>query len=193
MSSVSSAAVATLRALARPARLDLLDGLRVHEKLTAGRVRPAAREFQQVVLVSPGPSSRPGPRGPGRRAHTARGERPWRRVADEIETGIAETGAEPRARAEAARVIAQRELDLLTVFLGQEPGEPAKWRAAFTLHTRAAVMSAGQLRERGLAVEALITEHGRRARQSPATVARPVRLTAQGFPQVIPCRTAGRG
>ena len=186
MSSVSLPGVAALRALAHPARLDLLDLLRVHEKLTAAEcarllgTSTKSCSYHLSILAGQGLVARAGePSADGR-------ERPWRRVADEIDTAAAGTSADLQARAAATRVIAQRELDLFTAFLGQEPDEPAEWQAAFTLHTRAAVMSAGQLREWGLAVEALTREHVQRARQARAAEARPVRLTIRGFPQELP-------
>jgi hypothetical protein len=48
-------------------------------------------------------------------------------------------------------------------------------------------MSADQLREWGLAVEAVTREHVRRP---PAEGARPVRLTIRGFPQQLPATGA---
>ena len=46
-------------------------------------------------------------------------------------------------------------------------------------------MSAAQLRDWGLAVEAVAREHAGRARADLAAGARPVRLTIRGFPQRI--------
>jgi len=186
MSSVSLPGVAALRALAHPARLDLLDLLRVHEKLTAAEcarllgTSTKSCSYHLGVLASQGLVARTGePSADGR-------ERPWRRVADEIDTTIPETSADQQARTAAIEVTAQRELELFTTFLGQEPDEPAHWQAAMTWHTRAAVMSASQLQEWGLAVEALTREHVQRARQARAAEARPVRLTIRGFPQELP-------
>lgn len=192
MSSVSLPGVAALRALAHPARLDLLDLLRVHEKLTAAEcarllgTSTKSCSYHLGVLASQGLVARTGePSADGR-------ERPWRRVADEIDTAIAETSADRHGRTAAIQVTTQRELDLFTAFLGREPDEPTEWRAAVTLHTRAAVMSAGQLREWGLAVEALTREHVQHARQAAAAGARPVRLTVRGFPQELPARDPRR-
>ena len=193
MSSVSLRGVAALRALAHPARLDLLDLLRVHEKLTAAEcarllgTSTKSCSYHLSVLAGQGLVARAAEPGADGR------ERPWRRVVDEIDTAVAETSADQQASTAATQVIAQRELDLFTVFLGQEPDEPPEWQAAFTVHTRAAAMSAGQLREWGLAVETLTREHVQRARQAPAAGARPVRLTIRGFPQQLPARAAGHG
>ena len=114
-------------------------------------------------------------------------ERPWRRVADEIDTATPETSADRQARAAVVLAIAQRELELFSDFLGREPGEPADWRDAITVHTRAAVMSADQLREWGLAVEAVTRDHcGPWSAAAPAAGARLVRLAVRGFPQELP-------
>jgi predicted transcriptional regulator len=186
MSSVSLPGVAALRALAHPARLDLLDLLRVHEKLTAAEcarllgTSTKSCSYHLGVLASQGLVARTGePSADGR-------ERPWRRVADEIDTAIAETSADQHARTAVIQVTAQRELELFTAFLGQEPDEPADWQAAITWHTRTAVMSASELREWGLAVEAITREHVQRARRAAEAGARPVRLTIRGFPQELP-------
>jgi hypothetical protein len=121
-------------------------------------------------------------------------ERPWRRVADEISTPPGPgTGADQQARADAMQVTAHRDFRLFTAFLEREPDEPAQWRAAITVHTRAAVMSADQLTEWGLAVEAVSREHVQRARQAPKAGARPVRLTIRGFPQQLPASAPGPG
>jgi DNA-binding transcriptional ArsR family regulator len=193
MSSVSLPGVAALRALAHPARLDLLDLLRVHEKLTAAEcarllgTSTKSCSYHLRVLAGQGLVTRADePSADGR-------ERPWCRVADEIDTLTPQTSADRQARAIAMQVTAQRELELLTDFLSREPGEPADWRDAITQHTRAAVMSAGQLREWGLAMEALTREHVRRSQEAPAAGARPVRLTVRGFPQQIPSAVRGSG
>jgi hypothetical protein len=192
MSSVSLPGVAALRALAHPARLDLLDLLRVHETLTAAEcarllaTSTKSCSYHLGVLAAQGLVARAGEPGADGR------ERPWRRVADEAGTPPGpESGADQRARTAAMQVTAQRDLELFTVFLEREAGEPAQWRAAVTVHTRAAVMSAGQLRGWGLAVEALTREHVARARQAPGAGARPVRLAIRGFPQEIPARARG--
>ena len=81
----------------------------------------------------------------------------------------------------------------LTAFLEREPDQPAGWRQAVTVHTRTAVMSPGQLREWGLAVEAVTREHVQRARQELPADAGPVRLAIRGFPQEFPARAPGDG
>jgi len=192
MSSASLRGVAPLRALAHPARLDLLDLLRVHEKLTAAEcaqllgTSTKSCSYHLDVLARQGLVARAEePSADGR-------ERPWRRAADEIITPPGqETGADRQARTASMRLTARRDLELFTVFTEREPDEPAQWREAITVHTRTAVMSAAQLRDWGLAVEAVTREHVARARQAPAAGARPVRLTIRGFPQEIPARAPG--
>lgn len=193
MSSVSLSGVAALRALAHPARLDLLDLLRVHEELTAAEcarllgTSTKSCSYHLGILAGQGLVVRSSePSADGR-------ERPWRRVADEIEAAAADTAGGQQARSAAAQAIARRDLDLFTAFVGQEPDESAEWRAAVTVHTRTALMSAGQLRDWGLAIEALTRKHVQRALQAPAAGARPVRLSVRGFPQQLPDRKAGHG
>ena len=193
MSSVSLPGVAALRALAHPARLDLLDLLRVHEQLTAAEcarllgTSTKSCSYHLGVLAGQGLVARAGePSADGR-------ERPWRRAADEIDTVTPETSADRQARAAVTLAIAQRELELFSDFLRREPGEAADWRDAITVHTRAAVMSAEQLREWGLAVEAVTREHVGRSAAAPAAGARPVRLTIRGFPQDLPARARDGG
>jgi hypothetical protein len=114
-------------------------------------------------------------------------------VADEINTATPRTRADREARAALLLATAQRELELFTDFLDREPGEPADWREAITVHTRAAVMSADQLRAWGLAVEALTREHVGRSGAALTAGARPVRLTIRGFPQELPSRARDGG
>lgn len=191
MSSASLGGLGALRAVAHPARLDLLDLLRVHETLTAAEcarllgTSTKSCSYHLGVLARQGLVVRVGePSADGR-------ERPWRRVADEISSPPG-TGADQRARTAAMEVTARRDADLFTAFLEREPDEPAQWRAAVTVHTRAAVMSADQLRDWGLAVEAVTREHVQRARQAPGPGARPVRLSIRGFPQQLPASRAQR-
>jgi predicted transcriptional regulator len=189
MSSASLSGMAALRALAHPARLDLLDLLRVHEKLTAAEcarllgTSTKSCSYHLGVLASQGLVARTAePSADGR-------ERPWRRVVDEIDTPPSpESDADRQARAAAMQVTARRDLKLFTVFLDGEANEPAQWREAITVHTRTAVMSADQLRAWGIAVETVTREHVERARQAPAAGARPVRLAVRGFPQELPAR-----
>lgn len=182
MSSASLDSLAALRAVAHPARLDLLDLLRVHEKLTAAEcarllgTSTKSCSYHLSVLARQGLVARTGEASADGR------ERPWRRLADEFSTPPG-GGADQQARTAAMQVTARRDLDLFTAFLEREPDEPEQWRAAITVHTRTAVMSADQLREWGLAVEAVTREHVQRA---PAAGARPVRLTIRGFPQQLP-------
>jgi DNA-binding transcriptional ArsR family regulator len=194
MSSASLSGVAALRALAHPARLDLLDLLRVHEKLTAaecGRLLGTSTKscsYHLAVLAGQGLVAR------AAEASADGRERPWRRVADEIDTPPnPDNDADRQARTAAMHVTAQRDLELFTAFLERELDDPPEWRAAITVHTRAAVMSAEQLTEWGLAVEAVTREHVARARHSPPAGARPVRLSIRGFPQEIPARAPGGG
>jgi DNA-binding transcriptional ArsR family regulator len=194
MSSVSLSGVAALRALAHPARLDLLDLLRVHEKLTAAecarllRTSTKSCSYHLGILAGQGLVARAAePSTDGR-------ERPWRRVVDEIDTPPSpQSDADRQARTAAMRVTARRDLKLFTVFLDGEADEPAQWRKAITVHTRTAVMSADQLRAWGIAVETVTREHVERARQAPAAGARPVRLTIRGFPQELPARALDGG
>ncbi len=166
----------------------------MHEKLTAaecGRLLGTSTKscsYHLAVLARQGLVARTAePSADGR-------ERPWRRLVDEIDTPPGqENDADRQARTAAMHVTAQRDFGLFTVFLDREPDEPPEWRAAITVHTRAAVMSAGQLGEWGLAVEAVTREHVARARRAPAAGARPVRLTIRGFPQELPARAPSGG
>jgi predicted transcriptional regulator len=128
MSSASLPATAALRALAHPLRLDLLDLLRVHETLTAAECARLLETATKVcsyhlgVLAGQGLVVRADePSADGR-------ERPWRRAADEFDT-TASPGSDQdqQARTAVRQVTAQRDLDLFTVFLEREPGEPAAW------------------------------------------------------------------
>ncbi len=192
MSSASLVGVAALRALAHPARLDLLDLLRVHERLTAAEcarmlgTSTKSCSYHLGVLAGQGLVVRVEGSGDGR-------ERPWQRAVDELVlppgAGMA---ADAEARTEALRVGARRDLVLFNALLDREEGLPAGWRQAVTVHTRTAVMSARQLREWGLAVEALTREHLQRT-QPDSDEARPVRLSVRGFPQEFLAETPGDG
>jgi DNA-binding transcriptional ArsR family regulator len=189
MSSVSLPGVAALRALAHPVRLDLLDLLRVHGRLTAAECARLLGSSTKSCSYHLGVLARQGlvaeaaePGGDGR-------ERPWRRVADEIYFPPGpHDGADQQARVAAMRVTAQRDLQLFSRFLGRDRDEPEEWRAAVTVYTRTAVMGADELREWGEAVEAVTREHAEQARLRQPAGRRPVRLTIRGFPQDL---TAG--
>jgi predicted ArsR family transcriptional regulator len=186
--------VAALRAQAHPVRLDLLDLLRVHETLTAAEcarllgTSTKSCSYHLGILARAGLVARVAePSADGR-------ERPWRRVADDLDfPPDLESDIGQQARTAAMRLTAQRDLELFDVFLKQEGDEAAPWREAVTVHTRAAVMSAGQLREWGMAVEAVTRELVGLAQQERSPDARPVRLTIRGFPQELPARTRSDG
>jgi predicted transcriptional regulator len=187
MSSASLPDVAALRALAHPARLDLLDLLRVHDTLTAAEcarllgTSTKSCSYHLGILARQGFVVRAGePSEDGR-------ERPWRRAADEFLSPprLPGTGAGQLARTAAMRVVAERDQELFAAYLDREPDDAADWREAVTVHTRTAVMTADQLREWGLAVESITREHVSLAGMVRRGGARAVRLTIRGFPQQL--------
>jgi DNA-binding transcriptional ArsR family regulator len=193
MSSAFVPDVAALRALAHPARLDLLDLLRVHDTLTAAECARLLGTSTKSCSYHLGILARQGlvvraeePSEDGR-------ERPWRHAADEfLAPPQPGAGAGQLARTAAMRVLAERDQELFAAYLDREPGDAADWREAVTVHTRTAVMTADQLREWGLAVEAVTRDHVSRAGRVRPADARAVRLTIRGFPQRLAVGGPGR-
>ena len=183
MSSASLDRVAELRALAHPARLDLLDLFRVHDRLTAAECARALGTSTKSCSYHLGILARGGLVAQVAQLSGDGRERPWRRVADEFAVPAHPGGGGDRARV--MRVAAQRDHDLFAGFVDREAAEPDQWRDSVTVHARTAVMSADQLREWGEAVEAVTREHVRRARRQPSQHRRPVRLLIRGFPQEL--------
>jgi hypothetical protein len=190
MSSAILRDVAGLRALAHPARLDLLDLFRVHDRLTAAECGRLLGSSTKSCSYHLGILGRQGLVAQVVEAGGDGRERPWHRVVDDIDFPVTSRGRGDQLRA--MLVAAQRDLDLFTRFLDGET-DPDEWSASVTVHTRTAVMDAGQLAAWGAAVEAITREHADRARRQPPADHRPVRLTIRGFPQVFPTAAAPGG
>jgi DNA-binding transcriptional ArsR family regulator len=183
--------VGPMRALAHPTRLDLLDLLRVHESLTASRcaellgLSPKTCSYHLHVLGREGliEQTAGGP--------TAR-ERPWRRAYDE--TQLADAAGDDRelgqARRQVLQTVARRDCGAMLRFAASLDELPEAWQNAVTWHGRTAVMTPAELRDWGLAVEAVTREHVRRAQGEAAerdrepAGRRPVRLLVLGFPDL---------
>jgi Helix-turn-helix domain len=183
MSSVPLSYVGGLRALAHPARLDLLDLFRVHDRLTAAECARLLGSSTKSCSYHLGILGRQGLVAQVAEAGGDGRKRPWRRVVGDIDFPVSPRGRGDQLRA--MLVAAQRDLDLFTRFLNGET-DPDEWSESVTVYTRTAVMDAQQLRAWGAAVEAVTREHVDRGRRQPPADHRPVRLTIRGFPQVFP-------
>lgn len=186
MSSVTLGGLEGLRALAHPARLQILDLLRVHEQLTATecavrlKLSTKSCSYHLHVLAAQGLVVQ----GPALATDTR--QRPWRRCFDEVHLPPADTADAPElglARTQVMSTSARHDLNLFLGFLESPAAGSAEWTESITVHTRTALMTPAELKDWGEAVEAVTREHVERASHVSVQDRHPVRLTARGFPQ----------
>ncbi|MDG4840267.1 helix-turn-helix domain-containing protein [Micromonospora sp. WMMD967] len=189
MSSTSVTDVEGLRALAHPARLRILDLLRVHDRLTASecaaqlKLSPKSCSYHLHVLAKQGLVEQ----GPPLAEDTR--QRPWQRRFDEVlmplpgKNGGADSD---NARTDAIRAAARHDLGLFLSFLASPQAGSDDWASSTTVHTRTALMTPAELRAWGEAVEDITRRHVEKATRTRRDGRGPVRLAVRGFPQTAP-------
>jgi DNA-binding transcriptional ArsR family regulator len=169
-----------LRAVASPARLEILELLREHRVLTASRCAelisstPKSCSYHLHVLARSGLVEQVGTGD--------RRQRPWRLTYDVMETappGEEEFGA---GTDDVMRVSVNRNYQALLRFTRSRHEQPVRWQQAATLTSRVALFTADELSEWATAVEELTRRHVRRAARADAAGRRRVRLVGYGFP-----------
>ncbi len=176
----------TLRALAHPTRLAVLDLLRTHDSLTASAcaellgLSPKTCSYHLHVLARHDLVVAVG--GSGAR------ERPWRRSYEELPVKLDDAsrdGDEPWQQAAGALLrtgLSHNYSTLLNAVEGRGSWD-ASWQAAATIHSRTVSMSAEQLQTWGAAVEQVTRAAVAAAADDPSADQRPVRLALYGLPE----------
>ncbi|MEW2428756.1 helix-turn-helix domain-containing protein [Micromonospora sp. NPDC047644] len=189
MSSTSVTDVEGLRALAHPARLRILDLLRVHDRLTASqcaaqlKLSPKSCSYHLHVLAKQGLVEQGAPLAEDTR------QRPWQRRFDEVRMPLAgETGGadSDSARTDALGVAARHDLRLFLSFLASPQAGSGDWASSTTVHTRTVLMTPAELEAWGEAVEDITRCHVEKASRTRRDGRGPVRLAIRGFAQTVP-------
>ncbi|WP_344207256.1 helix-turn-helix domain-containing protein [Nonomuraea bangladeshensis] len=169
-----------LRAVASPARLEILELLREHRVLTASRcaellsttakscsyhlhVLARSKLVEQVSTQD-------------------RRERPWRLTYDVAETAPLGDEEFREATDEVVRVSAHHTYQAILRFIAARHELPGHWLQATTLTSRVAMFTAEELQEWAEAVEDLTRRHVAKASSSTMPERRRVRLVTYGFP-----------
>ncbi len=154
----------SIRALAHPARLAILDALATGEELTATQcaglagLSPSATAYHLKLLERYGLAEAAG-RGPDRR------ERPWRATGRQIQAeldGSTPAGASAVAAVVATHIDATRAVAV--EFAAAGPAEPAQWRDAAVLSTADLWLTAEEFQRVGRELAAVIAPYRRPAR-----------------------------
>ncbi|WP_430496064.1 ArsR/SmtB family transcription factor [Micromonospora trifolii] len=189
MSSTSVTDVEGLRALAHPARLRILDLLRVHDRLTASecaaqlKLSPKSCSYHLHVLAKQGLVEQGSPLAEDTR------QRPWQRRFDEVrmplpgKTGGADSDS---ARTDAIGAAARHDLRLFLSFLASPQAGSDDWASSTTVHTRTVLMTPAELKAWGEAVEEITRGHVEKAGRTRRDGRGPVRLAVRGFAQTAP-------
>jgi DNA-binding transcriptional ArsR family regulator len=179
----------SMRALAHPTRLEILDLLRVHEALTASRCAEllglSAKTCSYHLRVLGQHGLVEAVAGINAREH------PWRRTFDETTVPLADPFPSDEQEwqkpvEELLQVGLQHNHGLLLQAVRSIRSMSPAWRSAFTAHGRTASMTPEQLRRWGLAVEQVTREHLAEAAAHPTADQRPIRLVLYGVPQSNP-------
>ena len=154
----------SIRALAHPARLAIIDALATGEELTATQcaeltgLSPSATAYHLKLLERYGLAETAAPR-PDRR------ERPWRATGRQIQTDL--DGSTPAGASAVAAVVAAH-VDMTRAiaveFTAAGPAEPEEWRDAAVLSNADLWLTAGEFQRVGKELGAVIAPYRRRTR-----------------------------
>jgi DNA-binding transcriptional ArsR family regulator len=154
----------SIRALAHPARLAIIDALATGEELTATQcaeltgLSPSATAYHLKLLEQYGLAEAAPPR-PDRR------ERPWRATGRQIQTDLdisAPAGASAAAAVVAAHIDMTRAIAVEFTAAGH--AEPEQWRDAAVLNNADLWLTAGEFQRMGKELGAVIAPYRRRTR-----------------------------
>ncbi|WP_426509215.1 ArsR/SmtB family transcription factor [Dactylosporangium sp. McL0621] len=176
---------ATMRALAHPARIAVLDRLFSGEPATATELAlvcglsPSATSYHLRALAKAGLIEEAPSRGDGR-------ERLWRSQHRglEVATGPERGAAEQAADRELAGMFLDVEDARARTWLARRDEEPYEWYLASVSAGVNLVVTADELRELNERVLDLLEPYSRRARPNPPAEARAVDVTYRAFPRV---------
>ncbi len=154
----------SIRALAHPARLAIIDALTTGEELTATQcaeltgLSPSATAYHLKLLERYGLAETAAPR-PDRR------ERPWRATGRQFH---ADLDTSTPAAASAATAVATAHFDMTRAialeFVGAGGAEPEEWRDAATLNSADLWLTAEEAQRLSEELRAVITPYRRRTR-----------------------------
>jgi DNA-binding transcriptional ArsR family regulator len=154
----------SIRALAHPARLAIIDALATGEELTATQcaeltgLSPSATAYHLKLLERYGLAETAALR-PDRR------ERPWRATGRQIQTDL--DGSTPAGASATAAVVAAH-IDMTRAiaveFTAAGPAEPEEWRDAAVLSNADRWLTAGEFQRVGKELGAVIAPYRRRTR-----------------------------
>lgn len=154
----------SIRALAHPARLAIIDALTTGEELTATQcaeltgLSPSATAYHLKLLERYGLAETAALR-PDRR------ERPWRATGRQIQTDL--DGSTPGGASAVAAVVAAH-IDMTRAiaveFTAAGPAEPEEWRDAAVLNNADLWLTAGEFQRVGEELAAVIAPYRRRTR-----------------------------
>jgi DNA-binding transcriptional ArsR family regulator len=170
----------SIRALAHPARLAIIDALATGEELTATQcaeltgLSPSATAYHLKLLERYGLAETAPPR-PDRR------ERPWRAAGRQIRVDL--DGSTPAGASAAAAVVAAH-IDMTRAiaveFIAAGHAEPQQWRDAAVLSNADLWLTVEEFQRVGEELRAVIAPYRRRARPAGS---RPVRVMTGAVPR----------
>jgi len=167
----------SIRALAHPARVAIIDALATGEELTATQcaeltgLSPSATAYHLKLLERYGLAETAAPR-PDRR------ERPWRATGRQVQANL-EISAPAGASAVAAVVAAHidRTRAIAVEFTAAGHAEPKAWRDAAVLHNADLWLTVEEFQRVGEELEAVLKPYRRQSRPEARPVgSRPVRV-----------------
>lgn len=171
-----------IRALAHPARLEIIHALYGGELLTATEcarltgLSPSATSYHMRALERWGIIERAPAAADGR-------ERPWRAAGRTLHVDSRGSEAATLADSLAVRTLLDRDADALSAFVAGRRHEPAAWRRTSTLTSAQAWMTPDEVAEMGAAVQAALDRYRDRGSSAERpSGARPVRVSLLTVP-----------
>jgi DNA-binding transcriptional ArsR family regulator len=175
---------ATMRALAHPVRLELLeylsrhrDGATATEAATVVGLTPSATSYHLRALAKVGMIREAPGRGDGR-------ERRWQPTHEQYSVS-AELNASPdtyAAEAAMVEVFLARQNEKIRRFFSRQQVEPPEWFRVATISDQTLVTTAEELAELLARIDALVEPFRRSSRSTPPPEARPVTFQVRGVP-----------
>lgn len=167
----------SIRALAHPARLAVIEELYAGRELTATEcaeiagLSPSAMSYHLRSLEKAGIVERAESTGDGR-------ERPWRAAGSYLQVDTDDDIAEAAAL---GTVVLSRLSEHFAAWLAQRATEPKDWQEASIVGSGAVWLRVDELAEIGTAIDALVEQYRGRREERPAD-ARRVRFALFAFP-----------
>ncbi|MEV5084953.1 helix-turn-helix domain-containing protein [Streptomyces sp. NPDC093064] len=185
--------VKTMRALAHPTRLHLLELLRERGRLTASQCAEQLGLSPKVCSYHLNQLAENGLIEEADTGRTDRRVRPWKLTYNRVEASLEPTStAVDEARDQTIRLLLSRHHDQALAFVAELGGLPDEWQRACTITSRRVRMTSDELRAWAEQMEYVTREHVARAERRaleecpparPEDERRPARLICYGFPE----------